>query len=157
MDSALRKTSAQVAKSDNLLTAIIEETVDPDELRSQVTNTLLAGRDTTASLLTWFFLLMSDTKHKNFMEKLRHDIVEQFGTFDHPKNISLEGLQSCQYLQWCLKEALRLFPPVPLNTREAIIDTTLPRGGGQDGLGPIFIPKGSHITYSVSSPLSILK
>lgn len=44
---------------------------------------------------------------------------------------------------------LRLFPPVPLNFRTALKDTTIPRGGGPDGLSPIWIPKGHNVGYSV--------
>lgn len=45
--------------------------------------------------------------------------------------------------------ALRLYPPVPLNGRTALKDTTIPVGGGPKGLSPIFIPKGMTVGYSV--------
>jgi hypothetical protein len=38
---------------------------------------------------------------------------------------------------------------VPVNGRYANKDTTLPRGGGQDGKSKIFVPKGSACEYSV--------
>jgi cytochrome P450 len=47
--------------------------------------------------------------------------------------------------------ALRLYPPVPFNTRTALKDTTIPVGGGADRLSPIFIPKGATVLYSVSA------
>ena len=47
--------------------------------------------------------------------------------------------------------ALRLYPVVPMNTRYANKDTSLPRGGGSNGLSPIFVPKGTSITWHVYS------
>lgn len=45
--------------------------------------------------------------------------------------------------------ALRLYPSIPVNSREAVVDTTLPSGGGHDGKQPIFVPKGTTIFYYV--------
>lgn len=59
------------------------------------------------------------------------------------------GLKNCRYLQHCLNEALRLYPLVPFNVREANKDTTLPLGGGKDGKSKVFIPQGSIVEYSV--------
>ena len=36
-----------------------------------------------------------------------------------------------------------------LNQRTAEADTMLPRGGGQDGKSPLFIPKGTSVGYSI--------
>jgi cytochrome P450 len=45
--------------------------------------------------------------------------------------------------------ALRLYPVVPGNTREAACDTTLPYGGGLDGLSPVFVKKGTPVFYNL--------
>lgn len=47
-----------------------------------------------------------------------------------------------------LNESLRVYPLVPVNSREAIVDTTLPLGGGEDGNSPMFIRKGQTVTWS---------
>lgn len=47
------------------------------------------------------------------------------------------------------KTALRLYPVVPGNTREATRDTTLPRGGGRDGKSPLFVKKGTPVIYNL--------
>lgn len=44
---------------------------------------------------------------------------------------------------------LRLYPPVPVNTRTALKTTVLPTGGGADRRSPVLIPKGSAVAYSV--------
>lgn len=38
---------------------------------------------------------------------------------------------------------------VPRNERQALRDTILPTGGGQDGCSPIFVPKGTLVCYDV--------
>lgn len=45
--------------------------------------------------------------------------------------------------------ALRLHPVVPGNQRTAVIDTFIPLGGGPEGKSPVFVPKGTMVSYSV--------
>jgi cytochrome P450 len=129
------------------LDALVAETRDPVEIRDQLLSILVAGRDTTASLLSFLFLVLSQNEH--IFQKLRQTIVKDFGTFEAPKNITFSNLKACSYLQWCLNETLRLYPTVPMNSRRSIVDTTLPRGGGADGLSPVFVPRGTEVNYSV--------
>ena len=42
------------------------------------------------------------------------------------------------------KETMRMYHPLGINLREAKCDTSLPRGGGEDGLEPVDIRKGEH-------------
>jgi cytochrome P450 len=129
------------------LEQLAKETRDPIELRSQLLNLLLAGRDTTASLLGWlFYLLARDQTQWNM---LRSAILDDFGTYKNPSNLTFERIKGCQYLQHTMNEVLRLFPIVPLNIRFATKDTTLPLGGGADGKSPIFVKKGQEVQYSV--------
>lgn len=129
------------------LEALAAETSNPIEIRDQLLSILVAGRDTTASLLSFLWLSMS--QNPKIFNKLREKVINDFGTFNNPKKITFSGLKSCSYLQWCMNEALRLFPTVPLNSRRSVVDTTLPRGGGPDGLSPLFVPKGTEVNYSV--------
>ena len=134
------------------LEQLAETTKDPIRIRMELLNILLAGRDTTASMLGYLFVLL--TQHPEVFNKLRNKIVEEFGTYEDPKPITFSGLKNCQYLQWCLNETLRLYPVVPLNGRQAYKDTTIPVGGGPDGKSPVFIPAGREVMYSVSLTLS---
>lgn len=129
------------------LEQLAEVTQDPVEIRTELINILLAGRDTTASLLGYLFVLLA--KYPQEFNKLRTKILEDFGTYDAPKPITFSGLKNCQYLQWCLNETLRMYPVVPLNSRQAYRDTTIPLGGGPDGKSPVFIPAGREVMYSV--------
>lgn len=152
VSKALASTQSEKKASKNgreryvFLDALIEQTRDPIELRSQSLNILLAGRDTTASLLGWVFYILA--RHPDHFNRLRKVILEDFGPYSKP-SISFEKIKSCQTLQNILNETLRLYPVVPVNTRQALIDTTIPRGGGPDSAAPIFIPKGTSVDYSV--------
>lgn len=129
------------------LDAISQLTRNPVELRDQLLNILLAGRDTTASLLSWTFLVLS--QRPDIFAKLRNAVLNDFGTYENPRNITFATLKDCAYLQYTLNESLRLYAVVPVNERAAAVDTTLPLGGGPDGNSPIFIPKGTQVNYSV--------
>ncbi|KAI0407177.1 cytochrome P450 [Xylaria palmicola] len=131
------------------LDALAADTQDPIELRDQLCNILLAGRDSTASLLGWTFWLL--VRNPRVFQKLRDTVVAEFGPYsaDDVSNISFTTLKGCAYLQRTLHETLRLFPVVPINMRQALRDTSLPVGGGEDGKSPVFVAKGQIIDYSV--------
>lgn len=129
------------------LDELTKETRDPEILRNQSLNILLAGRDTTASLLSFVFMELS--RHPDVYQKLRKEIIETFGT--GRDEITFESLKRCLYLRHVINETLRLFPTVPSNYRVATKNTTLPLGGGSDGQSPTFIPKGSIVGYNVFS------
>ncbi|KAJ8108902.1 hypothetical protein OPT61_g7846 [Boeremia exigua] len=129
------------------LDAVAESTKNPLELRYQMISILLAGRDTTASLLSFTYTLF--IKHPEVYQKLRRIVLEEFGTFEKPRNITFASLKSCSYLQWIINEVLRLHPIVPIDGRRALKDTTLPTGGGPNGDKPIFVRKDTQIDYSV--------
>ncbi|KAJ5171507.1 Cytochrome P450 E-class CYP52 [Penicillium coprophilum] len=128
------------------LEALLEVTRDPIELRSQLLNILLAGRDTTASLLSWTILMLA--RHPDVFTKLRETVISNFGTYSSPQNITFSAMKSCQYLQHVMNEVLRLYPVVPFNRRTAIHNTTIPRGGGPDGQDPVYVRKGQAVIYS---------
>ncbi|QDS77320.1 hypothetical protein FKW77_004764 [Venturia effusa] len=129
------------------LNALAASTQDPEEIRSQVLSVLLAGRDTTASCLSWTFLLLC--QHPEIYAKLRRIVISSFGTYKQPRNLSFSELKSCTYLQHIINESLRLFPAVPINIRRCFVDTTLPRGGGPTGEDPIYVRAGEEIVYSM--------
>ncbi|KAI0859928.1 cytochrome P450 52E2 [Xylaria cubensis] len=99
-----------------------------------------AGRDTTTSVLSYLFFELS--RRPDIAATIRAEIAE-LGSEDP----TWEQLRGMRYLNWVLKEALRLNPPVATNTREAVRDTVLPRGGGPDGKSPVFVRKGTSIRY----------
>lgn len=123
---------------------LVSQTDDRVLIRSELLNILLAGRDTTASLLTNVFWILS--KRPDIWTKLQAEVATLDGA--HP---TFEQLKDLKYLRALLNESLRLHPVVPQNSREAQEDTTLPVGGGPNGTSPLFVPKGQVVGWSVYS------
>ncbi|PYH87405.1 cytochrome P450 [Aspergillus ellipticus CBS 707.79] len=128
--------------------ALAADNDDPRVLRDNMLNILLAGRDTTASLLSSAFFYLA--RHPDVWQRLRQTIVDEFGDGEHPNgDITHARMKDLRYLRYFLNEVLRLQPPVPLNFRVAAKDTSLPVGGGPDGKSPVYVRKGQVVTYSV--------
>lgn len=125
------------------LHALASFTRNPIVLRDQLVAVLLAGRDTTAATLSWLFFELA--RHPEVTAKLREEILATVGKDGTPTYADLKGMK---YLQNTVQETLRLYPVVPFNVRLALKDTTLPRGGGPDGLSPVGILKDTPIGYS---------
>ncbi|TAQ83964.1 hypothetical protein B7494_g7712 [Chlorociboria aeruginascens] len=123
------------------LDELAKETRDPKQLRAELLNILLAGRDTTASLLSNTFHVLA--RRPDIWRKLQAEIEELGG-----KRPTYESLKGMKYLKCLLNEALRLYPVVPTNGRYAQRDTVLPRGGGPNGTSPVYIPAGTLVAYS---------
>lgn len=125
---------------------LVKQTRDPKVLRDQCLNILLAARDTTAGLLSFVFFELA--RNPEILLRLRTEIDASFPK-DDLSALTFESLKKCEYLKWVLHEALRMYPSVPSNFRVAQNNTTLPRGGGPDGQQPIFVAKGTPISYTV--------
>lgn len=118
-------------------------TRDRKVLRDQIVAVLLAGRDTTASTLSWIIYELG--RHPEVVARLREEILSTVGAERPPTYADLKGMK---YLQNIMNEALRLYPSVPFNVRLALCDTTLPRGGGPDGSLPVAVTKDTPVGYS---------
>lgn len=130
-----------------VLDAIVADVTDPYDLRSQLLNILIAGSDTISGTLGFALATLGQNPH--IFKKLRNIVLDDFGTLHRPKQITLAGLKNCSYLQWFINEVLRFYPVVPVNFKESVRDTTLPVGGGADGMSPVFIPKGYLVAWEV--------
>lgn len=128
---------------------LTKQTRDPKLLRDQCLNILMAARDTTAGMLSFAFFELA--RNPAIFKKLREEILETFGDGSDLSLINFESLKKCEYLKWVINETLRMYPSVPLNFRVAQKNTTLPRGGGKDGMSPVYVPKGTPVSYSVYS------
>ena len=121
------------------------QTSDTFRIRSELLNILLAGRDTTASLLSNVFHTLS--RRPDIFAALRSEIARILPEASLPPDFA--QLKEMKYLRAVLNESLRLYPVVPGNSRQAVADTTLPLGGGKDGKSPVFVPKGTVVNWSV--------
>lgn len=144
VDKALALRPEEIEKKSQdgyvFLYELVKNTRNPVEIRDELLNIMIAGRATTALLLLSAILELG--KNPRVWEKLREEVQLHFG---NGSRITFESLKKCTYLKWVVNETLRLWPPVPLNLREVAKDTTIPEGGGPDGLAPVLCPKGSVI------------
>lgn len=134
----------KLSKSDTFLHALARRTRDRKVIRDQLVALLLAGRDTTSVTMSWMILELA--KNPAVVAKLRQEIAENIGT--RGERPSYDTIKNMKYLTWIINETLRLYPVVPFNVRTSLTDTTLPRGGGPDGMQPIGVPKDTAVGYS---------
>eukprot|EP00019_Armaparvus_languidus_P001729 CAMPEP_0168606304 /NCGR_PEP_ID=MMETSP0420-20121227/16494_1 /TAXON_ID=498008 /ORGANISM="Pessonella sp." /LENGTH=423 /DNA_ID=CAMNT_0008645949 /DNA_START=131 /DNA_END=1402 /DNA_ORIENTATION=+ len=92
------------------------------QLHDAAVNFILAGRDTTAQLLTWTFYLLAT--HRDTQTKLLHHIDTLVGD----KPLTMDNLKHMDYLQAVMDETLRLYPPVPIDFKKSIAADRLPSG-----------------------------
>jgi len=98
-------------------------------LRDILLNFMVAGRDTTAQLLTWFFYLISLPENKEKLDKIYHEVDEVLGkTSDSQIVAGFENVKKLKYLEAALTETLRLYPPVPKELKMVVKDDVLPDG-----------------------------
>lgn len=110
------------------------KTFSEGELYSNADVLIIAGSETTATLLSGatYFLLRSPHAFSKLKEEVR-------GAFKSDAEVTLEACNQLVYLQACLNEALRLYPPVPVGLPR-IIDAP---GDTIDGN---FVPRGVSLT-----------
>lgn len=102
-------------------------------LKNIITNFFIAGRDTTATALTWCIYLLC--KHTECYDKIKNEINTIIGN----NSININLIQKMKYLRGFISEVLRLYPSVPIDTKVAIKDNILPSG--------YKINKGDRIVY----------
>lgn len=119
---------------------------DLAEFRSQIQPFLSTGRYPMGALLAvTFFYLMKDPP---LLHRLRNELISKFGVTG---KINFSELKSCEYLNFCVLEGLRLGSVVPAMIRSATKDMILPRGGGRDRQSPISVPRGSSLIICIQA------
>ncbi|MED6182667.1 hypothetical protein PIB30_030868, partial [Stylosanthes scabra] len=103
---------------------------DDKFLRDSTFNIFVAGRDTLTSALTWFFWLVA--KNPLVESKILDEIKKNFvanNDYDMKHNVlSIEKVKKLVYLHAAFCESLRLFPPIPFESKQAINYDILPSG-----------------------------
>ncbi|PPR02520.1 hypothetical protein CVT26_012004 [Gymnopilus dilepis] len=142
---------------DTLLAHLVKHTQDVDVLKDEVMhisalclhsmsslisicqliNLLVAGRDTTASLLSFSLYML--TQYPDIAQRLRQEIFEKVGTTKSP---TYDDIRDMKYLRAFLNEVLRLYPPV-CSCKEAVWTSRTP------GSKPYYVPGDTRILYSI--------
>ncbi|KNB09500.1 hypothetical protein FOXG_10066 [Fusarium oxysporum f. sp. lycopersici 4287] len=107
---------------------------EPKKMHSNAELFMLAGSETTATLLSGclYNLLTYPEKMKTLLEEIR-------GKFTNTDDLTFERLAELKYMNACLKEALRVYPPVPIGSPRVV------QPGGQQILGK-YIPPETRVS-----------
>ena len=108
------------------------EAFSDDEVVNHMIFLMMAAHDTTTSTLTTLFYCLA--RHPEWQDQLRQDA--QALPDGHLQFAQLAG---CERIEWAMKEALRLYPPL----------TSIPRKAAKDcEFGGYRIPKGTPVGIS---------
>ncbi|KAI9589365.1 hypothetical protein GQX74_007534 [Glossina fuscipes] len=107
------------------------------EIKEQVDTIMFEGHDTTAACSSFFLSLMGI--HQHIQEKVVTELNDIFGNSDRP--VTFQDTLEMKYLERCLMETLRLYPPVPVIARELQEDLKLISNN-------YIIPKGATVTVT---------
>jgi cytochrome P450 len=114
----------QLEKEDILSRFLLEKEkpssgIDDKYLRDIILNFMVAGRDTIAGTLSWFFYMMC--KYSHIQDKIAREIQTATKIQEEKVNIDAFGdyltedvVNNMQYLHAALTETLRLYPAVPI-------------------------------------------
>ncbi|CAL4946487.1 unnamed protein product [Urochloa decumbens] len=132
-----RRKLGGAASGSDLLSRFMGSINDDKYLRDIVVSFMLAGRDTVASALTAFFLLLSD--HPEVAAAIRDEVTRVGVGDDRLTASTFNRLKDMHYVHAALYESMRLFPPVQFDSKFAAGDDTLPDGTA--------VAKGTRVTY----------
>ncbi|XP_077432837.1 cytochrome P450 4T8 isoform X1 [Vanacampus margaritifer] len=113
-----------------------QQGLSDEDIRAEVDTFMFEGHDTTASGIS--FVLHTLACHPQHQNMCREEIARVLDGKDH---IQWEDLGKMTYTSMCIKESLRLFPPVPGIARKLTKDVTFPDGRT--------MPEGSLVGTSV--------
>ncbi|XP_042784700.1 cytochrome P450 4F3 isoform X3 [Panthera leo] len=109
-----------------------------EDIRAEADTFMFGGHDTTASGLSW--VLYNLAKHPEYQERCRQEVQELLRDRE-PKEIEWDDLAQLPFLTMCIKESLRVHPPVAVVSRCCTQDVVLPDGR--------VIPKGVICLVSI--------
>nr|XP_008248895.1 cytochrome P450 4F2 isoform X1 [Oryctolagus cuniculus] len=109
-----------------------------EDIRAEADTFMFEGHDTTASGLSW--VLYNLAKHPEYQERCRQEVQELLRDREL-KEIEWDDLAQLPFLTMCIKESLRLHPPVTVISRCCTQDVVLPDGR--------VIPKGVICLISI--------
>ena len=128
--------------SDSLLTRLVAardpesgRAMDEEQLVDNLLTFYLAGHETTAKALTWTLYLLA--RSAEWTEKLVREIRDVTGGAP----LEAPHVERLALVQQVLKESMRLYPPVPIMSRQAVAPTTLEKlevEAGMSILMPIY-------------------
>ncbi|XP_030023562.2 cytochrome P450 4g15 [Manduca sexta] len=99
--------------------------ITDEEIKEQVDTIMFEGHDTTAAGSSFFLSMMGI--HQDIQDKVIEELDQIFGDSDRP--CTFQDTLEMKYLERCLMETLRMYPPVPIIARHLKQEVTLPSNG----------------------------
>ncbi|XP_066904854.1 cytochrome P450 4g15 isoform X2 [Halyomorpha halys] len=121
------------------LESLIDQSQNGDKLTDQdiidqINTIMFEGHDTTAAVSSFFLCVMA--ARQDLQEKCIEEINSIFGDSERP--VIFQDTLEMKYLEKCIMETLRLFPPVPIIARE--LEQEVPIKSEN-----LILPKGSAV------------
>jgi len=91
-----------------------------DEIAGMLIGLLMAGQHTSSTTGSWMGFFIA--QHKNVQEDLKEELERVFGSSE---SLDYDGLKDCGLLERCVKETLRLRPPIMTMMRMARKDVSV--------------------------------
>eukprot|EP00246_Nothoceros_aenigmaticus_P016319 TRINITY_DN732_c0_g2_i1.p1 TRINITY_DN732_c0_g2~~TRINITY_DN732_c0_g2_i1.p1 ORF type:complete len:401 (-),score=28.43 TRINITY_DN732_c0_g2_i1:384-1586(-) len=113
------------------------EQLTPEEVVDNSLTVLLAGHETTASLLTWTVYLLA--LHPGWQERARAEVVEVCASGEQ---VDQGRINRLKIVSMILLESLRLFPPQPVVGRRSL---------KENRVGKYSLPAGSEILIPIAA------
>ncbi|XP_063283845.1 cytochrome P450 4B1-like [Pelobates fuscus] len=113
-----------------------DQGLSDEDLQAEVDTFMFEGHDTTASGISWILYCMA--KHPEHQQKCREEIREILG---ERNTVEWDDLGKMIYTTLCIKESMRLYPPVPGVARELSQPITFCDGRS--------LPKGANVLLSL--------
>ncbi|XP_078618068.1 cytochrome P450 4F4-like isoform X2 [Branchiostoma floridae x Branchiostoma japonicum] len=108
------------------------------EIRDEVDTFLFEGHDTTASGISWALYHLA--KHPEYQDRCRR---EAEGLLQGRTEMTWEDMSKLPFITMCIKESLRIRPPVPSVSRRLTKTLTFPDGK--------YMPEGSLVSARIMS------
>jgi cytochrome P450 len=108
------------------------------ELIDQIGVFFLAGHETTASVMTWAFFILS--QRPEVVERMRAEINAVVGSGE----VELAHVKKLEFVRDVFREALRLYPPITFIPRVAAEDTQIGRYRAKKGTMIMIAPWTTH-------------
>ncbi|KRY19422.1 Cytochrome P450 4V2 [Trichinella patagoniensis] len=134
-DFEMTSQKRRLAFLDLLLQIAEQGKLTDQDIREEVDTFMFEGHDTTSAGMNWALHLLGC--NPAIQAKVHEELDSIFS--DDDRDATFEDVKNMTYLECCLKEALRLFPSVPLFAR--FINEDFDIGG-------LTIPSGSEVIVS---------